>query len=196
MTRISTRMIKEIPNILVALRIGLSIFVNLYILNHFGNMLIPVITVFIIFMSDFLDGKIARLYDTTSKFGEVLDVLADLFYIVVSYIVLWTYNILPLWFLFIILYKFVEFIITSYLIERSNDKKSIFIFDFLGRGIAVVFYVLPISVYLSFCFSRSLYLFIVNICITIIPSLVLASTIYRIIQCISGSRKNEINTGG
>lgn len=177
---------KKLPNMITLLRVVLSLFLNFYIVAHYGSILIPIIISFIIFLTDFLDGKIARINRSVSNVGAVLDVVADLFYIVVSYIVLYTFHILSLWFLFIIIFKFVEFVITSYFIKKISNQKSIFVFDFVGRYVAVIFYIIPLVSYVSFQFLQTKYLSLINALLYIITFIVFVSSSYRIGNCIKG----------
>lgn len=180
------KLIKKLPNIITLLRVALLLFLNFYIVNHFGSMLIPIIISVIIFLTDFMDGKIARMNGSVSNVGAVFDVIADLFYIVLSYIVLlYSFHILPLWFLVIILFKFVDFTVTSYFIEKISNKISIFIFDFLGRFVAVIFYIIPVVSYISFHLSKTEYLSIINLIMYITTFFVFASSSYRIGICIN-----------
>ena len=184
MTRVIARLMKELPNMLTLLRVVLTCLLNFYILNCFGNLPIPMVIFLLIFLTDFLDGKIARFYGNTSLFGAVFDVVADLFYMVTSYIVLCSFHVLPLWFLFIMLFKFIEFVFTSFFLKKLCNGKSIFVFDFIGRFTAVLFYIIPILVYASFQLSQLLYFFTIHIFIYIITFMVFVSSSYRLWNCV------------
>jgi len=153
-------------------------------------MIIPSILVFGIFISDFLDGKVARFFGTVSYSGMIFDVLADLFFIVTFYVVLLYNSILPLWFLFIILLKFIEFAVTSFLLKKFFYKKAMFIFDFIGRLVAVLFYVIPMLAYASFQYSPPVYFFTIHILIYIIAFLAFVSSLHRVWNCVK-SFKNQ-----
>lgn len=184
MTRVMARLMKELPNMITLLRVVLSCLLNFYILNHFGSLPIPMAIFLLIFLTDFLDGKIARFYGSTSHFGAVFDILADLFYMITSYIVLCSYHVLPLWFLFIMLFKCIEFVVTSFFLKKLCNGKSIFVFDFIGRFTVVLFYIIPILAYTSFQLSQLLYFFTIHIFIYIITFMVFVSSSYRLWNCI------------
>lgn len=185
MGKLMKKLMKKLPNLITLLRVVLTLILNFYIVYHFGSLLIPLIICLIIFISDFVDGRIARAYGSISRVGAVFDAVADLFYIVLSYIVLYCFNVLPLWFLFIILFKFAEFIITSHFIKCFSGKKTVFVFDFLGRLSAVVFYAIPISSYILFSISNLKYLLVINLILIITTALALISSSYRIKRCVS-----------
>jgi phosphatidylglycerophosphate synthase len=176
--------VKRLPNAITLSRIVLTVVINFYIINYSFSIKIPILLTLLILITDFVDGKIARHYKCTSHLGAILDVVADLFYIVVSYLVLYNFNPVPLWFLFVIIFKFTEFVITSFFINKYSNKESIFVFDVIGRSVAIVFYFIPILTYISFHFSNGVYSFVVNIFIFIITGLSLISSIYRIWNCI------------
>jgi cardiolipin synthase (CMP-forming) len=184
MNRAIAGLMKMLPNILTLLRVLLACLLNFFIIYHFRSWAIIVIIFLVIFLTDFLDGKIARFCGNTSHFGAVFDILADLFCIIASYIVLCSFHVLPLWFLFIMLFKFIEFIATSIFLKILHGGKSIFVFDFIGRFAAVLFYIIPALVYLSFLFSPSLYFFTIHYFLYVITFMVLISSSYRLWDCV------------
>lgn len=185
-------LISKIPNLLTLIRIILTCIANIYIYTNFSKILIPFILTFIILATDFVDGKIARSYGWTSKFGAVFDVAADLFYIISSYIVLWELNVLPIWFLFVIIFKFSEFAITSFFMKKYGQKEGVFVFDLIGRYTAVLFYIVPIFSYISFQTIPFLYDLLSNTFIGIITFMAAVSSLYRISNCI-GIRRDKVN---
>lgn len=60
---------------------------------------------FVAFLSDILDGWLARKYDTVSELGKVIDPLADKIYIGLVVIAMAAYDLIPLWFLAIIIVR-------------------------------------------------------------------------------------------
>lgn len=179
---------KKIPNMITLLRVVLTCIVNVCICTNFSCTIIPIILIAVIFASDFIDGKIARKYGWTSKSGAIFDVLSDLFYIISSYVVLYVFHILPLWFLFIILFKFLEFTITSKLIKKYGSKDGVFVFDLIGRYVAVLFYIVPILAYVSFQYSQVMYSLIVNEFIFLITFFVAISSGHRIWNCVNAMK--------
>lgn len=183
-----TYLIKRIPNVLTLLRIVLTIALNIYIVVNPHSLLIAILVSILIFLTDFFDGKIARAVNGMSNIGALLDVTADLFYIVISYSILYTLNIVPLWFLFIIIIKFIEFVVTSYFMEAISNRKSIFVFDFLGRLTAVIFYIIPMFSYVVFQLLHNWYINIINLLLFSTALLAFCSFSYRILICIYGMK--------
>ena len=54
-------------------------------------------------MTDYLDGKLARLWNQTSRFGELADPAIDRIYILATLIVLYMREALPLWSILLLL---------------------------------------------------------------------------------------------
>lgn len=162
------------------LRIVLSCILNIYLYNKFSSIKIPIVITTLIYFTDFFDGKIARVVGSASRFGAILDVIADLFYIIISYMVLYKFHVLPLWFLFIILFNFIEFIITSFWLKKASSSGSVFVFDLIGRYAATFFYAIPMFSYVSFMFYRNISFVVINIFMCFITFMVVISSIYRI----------------
>jgi phosphatidylglycerophosphate synthase len=143
------RLVKFIPNSMTISRIGLSVVFVTNVTGHFlfgkDNLMNLILLFSAICLTDFIDGKIAREVHCTSVTGAKLDVLADLFFIVTSNITLISLDILPLWFLGFIFFKFIEFIMTSNFTIRHKYllNKNVFIFDKVGRIVAAMFFVIP-----------------------------------------------------
>lgn len=186
---ISMSFLKMLPNILTLLRIILACFLNVYILNYPGCLIIPGILFVLIVLSDFFDGKIARLSGKTTPFGAVFDVLADFFYMAVSYIVLQVLGILPLWFVLVMILKFAEFAATSFVIRRFCKGQSVFIFDTIGKLTAGLFYGVPLLAYVSFLHLNSL---MIQPLIYITSAMAGVSSVHRLWRCAQGIVKPNV----
>ena len=110
-----------------------------------GRGFIPAMAVFLaICATDVLDGRLARRLGAASAFGAILDVSADVFYVVSSLAVLAVFQKVPVWFIALVLAKFTEYIITSHVISRrAKWKRAEFVRDPLGRCAAVLYFLLP-----------------------------------------------------
>ena len=140
-------------NFITLLRIPLTIVFAYELINYlktgqslFG--LSSIIISLLIIFSDFIDGKLARKYDVTSKIGQILDVHLDFIYIMVSTSILALYNKLDLYFVVVIVYKFLEFIITSKIFKGrfKNKKSENFYYDNLGMIASGMYYIIPLIV--------------------------------------------------
>ena len=85
-----------IPNALTALRgLGVPLFIWLALDLHADGWAIVVLAIGGI--TDYLDGKLARMWNQTSRFGELADPAIDRIYILATLIVLYLRGALPLW---------------------------------------------------------------------------------------------------
>ena len=85
-----------IPNALTALRgLGVPLFIWLALDLHADGWAILVLAIGGV--TDYLDGKLARMWNQTSRFGELADPAIDRFYILATLIVLYLRGALPLW---------------------------------------------------------------------------------------------------
>jgi cardiolipin synthase len=85
-----------IPNALTALRgLGVPLFIWLALDLHADGWAILVLAIGGV--TDYLDGKLARMWNQTSRFGELADPAIDRIYILATLIVLYIRDALPLW---------------------------------------------------------------------------------------------------
>lgn len=84
-----------IPNTLSSLRLLGTPFCLWSIVNHQLN--IAFWGFFIICITDWFDGYLARRWNVTSKLGQILDPLADKFLLISTYLVLGLKGYIPLW---------------------------------------------------------------------------------------------------
>lgn len=85
-----------IPNALTALRgLGVPLFIWLALIEKADGWAILVLALGGI--TDYLDGKLARAWNQTSRFGELADPAIDRLYILATLIVLYLRQAIPLW---------------------------------------------------------------------------------------------------
>lgn len=192
------KFVKYIPNIITVTRIIMCIlFVNA-ITDQFVNGDDKAVSLVILFLgiciSDLLDGKIARKINAVTSLGAKLDVFADLFYIIVSYVVLANMKILPLWFFGFICFKFTEFVITSNIIKNNNKLlDNPFVFDKVGRIVSATFLVIPGIACIYKCLSYYNINAIINCILLIIFIAGIYSSYGRIKSCFTIYKLNNNN---
>lgn len=165
-------------NGLTLLRIPLSLFFCIGVLHNPKPYFVCVILFLLIGASDHLDGKLARKYKVQTYIGAKLDVIADFFFILLSCLSLIYGGLFPKWMGLVIILKFLEFLVTSFLYKKGFKSTTVFLFDPIGRIVAVLFYLLPILTLLLLRYSpETLYEPILNlICISITITAVVSST--------------------
>jgi CDP-diacylglycerol--glycerol-3-phosphate 3-phosphatidyltransferase len=98
--------------------------------------------VFII-ISDVADGYLARKLKCASDGGAILDIVSDALYTILSLGAFVYFKIIPVWFVYIMLLKLIEFVVTSKLIKGKRKFKNSIFFDKLGKMAVCVVMLLP-----------------------------------------------------
>jgi cardiolipin synthase len=94
--------IATVPNALTLLRgCGIPLFIYLALNRHADTA--AIIVLMIAGATDYLDGKLARAWNQTSRLGELMDPAIDRLYIASTLIVLYIRDALPLWMVVVIL---------------------------------------------------------------------------------------------
>lgn len=138
----------NIPNSLTTLRIFLiPVYLYFFYSNFQNNILFAGLVFILAGISDVLDGYIARKYDMTSKFGAVLDPVADklmTFTILISFT---TKGIIPIWILIalgikemmMLLGGGILYIFKGKQIVASNQYGKIATLSFYAATLSIVF---------------------------------------------------------
>ncbi len=103
----------------------------LFDLNNVYLLVIFILTA----ISDVSDGWLSRKYGISSQNGAKLDVCCDFIFIMISTFALVLINLIPAWFLAVIMLKMIEFF------KTSNDGLR---YERFGHLVALMFYALPI----------------------------------------------------
>lgn len=115
--------LKNIPNILTALRLILvPIFPFVYFSSmenaHYFALIIFIIAGF----TDFLDGYIARKYNFITPFGTAFDPLADKLMLLMALLSLYRDGVVPLWILLVMFLKEMFMIFTGIYLFLRKEK--------------------------------------------------------------------------
>ncbi len=114
---------KNLPNYITSIRLIFSIPLIIFLETD------KTFFVWIIIMfggiTDYLDGYLARKFKLKTKIGAILDPLADKVFIIIPFIWLCKYEIIPFWSLSILLIR--EFIISTYRGTKVNGLPSLVI---------------------------------------------------------------------
>ena len=114
-------------------------------------------------ISDILDGFLSRKFKIDSKVGGVLDVICDFIYITICCLGSVLKKLVPWWLLIVMLMKFVDFLISSFLV---NTKQLVY--DFIGKCLALFLYVLPVILVVVHEYYNDLFsitYFVVIVCV-------------------------------
>ena len=109
-----------IPNALTALRgLGVPLFIWLALSVNADGWAILVLAIGGV--TDYLDGKLARMWNQTSRFGELADPAIDRIYILATLIVLYLRDALPLWVIALLLVRDLILAIVTIALTRKGQ---------------------------------------------------------------------------
>lgn len=176
--------VKAVPLLLTALRLALACWLDIYMLNRFGALSVPVILSLLVFLTDLSDGWLARRLRSPSRLGAALDVSADFFYITSFGVILCWRQVLPLWFMLAVVVNFLGFILTSKVLKEQTSGDHPLVFDRIGRLTAALFYIFPITAYAACILSQTVYRIINPWLLLFCVLLAAISFLGRIARCI------------
>jgi len=142
------RRLKNIPNILAALRILLAFLMYLFLVNrdlfhihpswldYFAALIFVIASI-----TDFFDGYIARNFNASSKLGEILDPLADKMLTLGAFLGLLYLHRANAWAIYLILVR--EFFITGLRVVMASEGLSVKA-SFIGK-VKTVFQMIAIG---------------------------------------------------
>ena len=96
-------MIRHLPNLITVSRLVLVVPAGVLLLREHYAWALAVIA--IAGLSDFVDGQLARRFDSRSRFGEMADPLADKLLVAVVFIMLFLLGHLPAWLAVIVIVR-------------------------------------------------------------------------------------------
>lgn len=135
-----------IPNLLTGCRIIITIILGIQVAfatDFAKNMPVILMLIALIYLSDFLDGHLARKWGCFTQIGATMDIVADLFYIVSQCLLLIMRSLMSPIVLLLILSEFVVFMVTSNMHPQPTAKNKIW-FDKIGKMTAVYYYFMPL----------------------------------------------------
>ncbi len=183
------RAARYLPICLTLGRIALTpVLLYLLIHNDFSQAFIVFI---IISLTDIFDGMTARMLGACTRFGAIMDVIADLLYIVSSLAVLNIMHMAPVWLTLLVLFKFAEFYGTSYILRKCSTE-SIFVSDLPGRICAALFYMIPGVICLLHRITFVGSCIVAKILLILIIFTALTSTCLRCLKCIRIKRRKVL----
>ncbi|MBP7401059.1 MAG: CDP-alcohol phosphatidyltransferase family protein [Clostridia bacterium] len=169
-----------LPDTLTGIRFPLTILLLLFMSRSDYTSAVAVVAA--ICLTDVLDGAAARALSACTRFGAYMDVCLDLFYVMASLVMLNMKGLAPIWFTVMTALQFIQFAVTSRLMRKYAECRTIWRFDGIGRSFSVLALLAP-GIY---CFSAlhpapaaySVYGLLILSCL-----LAIASTAARIVRC-------------
>ncbi len=138
-------MVGNIPNILTLTRIILLPFFAATLM--YGEYQYALLIYIVASITDLLDGFIARITQQITYFGSILDPVADKFFLITSFVMMSTYNLLPKWLTIIVISKdlivvtgaiILYFVTSSLKVEPSLLGKTASACQFILSGLVLL----------------------------------------------------------
>ena len=112
---------KNLPNFITSIRLFFTI--PLIIFLEANNTFFVWIIILFGGITDYLDGYFARKFKLKTKTGAILDPLADKVFIIIPFIWLCKYEVIPFWSLSILLIR--EFLISTFRVSQENGLPAL-----------------------------------------------------------------------
>ena len=112
---------KNLPNFITSIRLFFTI--PLIIFLETNNTFFVWIIILFGGITDYLDGYFARKFKLKTKTGAILDPLADKVFIIIPFIWLCKYEVIPFWSLSILLIR--EFLISAFRVRQENGLPAL-----------------------------------------------------------------------
>ena len=126
-----------VSNLLSLSRFFLTLITILFLVSSLGDKyLYSLVMIIVIWISDLLDGYLARKRNEITELGKIIDPLADKFCIIAISIILLVQNVIPLWFVLIIVLRdviifscglYLKYVKNIVLMSNRTGKISVFI---------------------------------------------------------------------
>ncbi|NLO82830.1 MAG: CDP-diacylglycerol--glycerol-3-phosphate 3-phosphatidyltransferase [Clostridiales bacterium] len=146
----------NVPNILTVVRFFLiPVFIYVFYNPNISNNIFWALVVFIIAgATDLLDGYIARKYNLITKWGKLMDPLADKLMLLTVLISLYIEGIIPEIIIIIVFIKEFLMIVGAFFLYKN--RKLVVEANFFGKIASVSFYVAVIATVIKLPYSNTL----------------------------------------
>ncbi|MDR1232517.1 MAG: CDP-alcohol phosphatidyltransferase family protein [Spirochaetaceae bacterium] len=181
---------KNVPNFLSLLRsllvVPFVIIIHDIFVYECTKNLFLLVTFFAIILSDAADGFLARKLKCASDTGAKLDIISDTLYTILSLTAFAYFKVIPVWFIFIMVLKLVEFVVTSRIMKHRQKSTNILFFDKIGKISVCLVMLLP-GIFVFRCIIID-YKTVMNIVVYMITVMLIISFFSRIIHTVKYKR--------
>ena len=140
--------LKNIPNILSCIRIGLvGVFIYLFFLDFPDNTTWALLTFLLAGATDVVDGYLARKYNWITDWGKILDPFADKLMQCTVLICMLIKKMLPIWLVVPFILKELVILIGGFIVSKKISK--VVVSNIFGKMTVVLFYAAIITCMLA-----------------------------------------------
>ena len=135
----SSEFIQTLPSLITSLRMVILPHLA-YSFNH-GFTSVACALFLLAVGTDFLDGRLARKFGVTSKFGAYFDATVDFIFILVIFGVFVNFGLYPDWLLSLMFLMYLQFLLTSFFAKKIYDPIGKYYGSllFAGIGLTLIF---------------------------------------------------------
>lgn len=146
----------NLPNIITALRFALiPLFIKMFFSSLERSLLYSILIFLLAGITDILDGYIARKYNIITKWGQVMDPLADKLMQLTVLVCFTIKQFIPIW--VIIIYGIKEFLmILGGIFLYTRKDKMVLPANSYGKIATVIFYIAILAVAFNFVYAKLL----------------------------------------
>lgn len=182
-------MINYIPNTLTIIRLLSVIPYVLFFIKR--DYLFALLIFLFAGFTDILDGLLARKYKCVSKLGSMLDPAADKVLIITSLILLYSINLLPLFFVILLISRDIIIVLGVFLVQlmsRINIKYESLFLSKVNTVLQLLFIIMMLTI-LNIKINPSLaetsiHILFLNIFINLLPFCIVVSSVLSLAQYI------------
>lgn len=171
--------LKNIPNILSIIRIGLvGVFIYVFFNNYPHNLVWALVVFLSAGLTDIIDGFLARKFNWITNLGKILDPIADKLMQCTVLICMLSKNLIPAWLVIPFILKEFLMLLGGLLIIRK--RRVVVVSNIYGKMTVVFFYAAVVL-----CISAREFLAMNPVVLYIICSLILVAAISALVNYIT-----------
>lgn len=138
-----------ISNLLSLSRLLLTVIAACILLSSMSEKyLITIGLIIVVWISDLLDGFLARKLNEVTELGKMIDPLADKLFIAVLSIILMAQNVIPTWFVLIIVFR--DLLIFAGGLYLKYSRKTVLMSNWIGKiSVFIIGLTLLFSIFLN-----------------------------------------------
>lgn len=109
-----------VPNLISIFRFVLIPFIAFFLIYYPQETALISIFLILSFLSDILDGWVARKFNMVSELGKIIDPIADKLTVIVIVTILFLYNRVPTWFFFVVILRDLLILLFGLILRKTK----------------------------------------------------------------------------
>lgn len=109
-----------VPNLISIFRFVLIPFIAFFLIYYPQGTVVISTLLILSFLSDILDGWVARKFNMVSELGKIIDPIADKLTVIVIVTILFLYNRVPFWFFLVIIFRDLLILLFGLILRKTK----------------------------------------------------------------------------